>query len=386
MTTRRRAVALLAALTAFASASTAFTTASHADVIAVTGDAYGYWTNVSLFGGPSSAHGPAPEVKLPAGGSATPLTASAPDGAKSQYGPAVVFGGIWPDDAPTGGPSGPITVSTQGTPGPNGSVTSSVDIVLFNPPRAGDPGGIGPGPLIADEVHSTCTARESGVTASSRWVNGKVETKYDKDTQLPIPSAVKPIPANPPPNLEYTGTIDHVGDSFRIVVNEQIPNADGSLTVNAAHMYMLGPIAIGDSIVGHSVCGTTASPAATTPTQPAQITPPPTSPSPAPTSPAGTTPAATTPPPTNATPTTSTAPLPTLPGGPGPSTLSEPAPSSATGFPAGNNAATARAITPSNGGGFPVVPVGGAVVVGGGVAAVVLRRRWLTRGSRLPPG
>ena len=43
---------------------------------AVKGNAYGYFGNVSLFGGPLNPRGPAPQVSLPAAGSAVPLTAS----------------------------------------------------------------------------------------------------------------------------------------------------------------------------------------------------------------------------------------------------------------------------------------------------------------------
>lgn len=49
-----------------------------------------------------------------------------------------------------------------------------------------------------------------------------------------------------------------MGDSFRYVLDEQIVNPDGSLTVNAAHQYFLGPTAVGELIIGHSVCDVTA--------------------------------------------------------------------------------------------------------------------------------
>jgi hypothetical protein len=60
---------------------------------------------------------------------------------------------------------------------------------------------------------------------------------------------------HPPVNYTRSGTIDHVGDRWRIVLNEQIENPDGSLTVNAAHMFLLGPIAVGEMIIGSSTCG-----------------------------------------------------------------------------------------------------------------------------------
>jgi len=387
------AFAALLALSTFAVASYQNAPLAHAEVTAVKGSAYGYFTDVSLFGGPSSTHGPAPQVNLPAAGSATPITDTLPEGGKGQYGPAVVFGGIWPDEAPSGPPSGPITVSTQGTMGADGSVISSVDIVLYDPRRPLEPGGIGPGPLIADEAHSRCVAGEGGVTGSSRFVNGKVETKYDKDTQLPIPSAVKPIPVNPPPNQEYTGTIDHVGDHFRIVINEQIQNRDGSLTVNAAHMFLLGPIAIGEMIVGQSVCGVRGSPSPA----PAASPGPAASPTPAPA-----------PGPGDASPTTAPPPPPATNAGPAPTTPAaptDPAASTSTTAPAltfswqsgpsstsaprskdDGEALAARPVRSTGSGGFPTVLVVLALGVGAAAAVIVVRRRRLAGPGRPPNG
>jgi hypothetical protein len=230
------------------------------------GGAFGYHVEVGLFGGPPRAEGPAPTVTLPSGGSASPVTAQDPDGAKAQYGPAVIFGGVWPSGTGSAPPSGPITVSTQGKTGIGGSVTSSAAIVLNTPRNEASPGGVGPGPLIADEVHASCTADAAGTSGSARFVNGKLETKYDAETQEPV--VTEDIPANPAPNLTRTGTIDHVGDNYRIVFNEQKTNPDGSLTVSAAHMYLLGPIAVGELIVGQVRCGVTASAAGATTTAP----------------------------------------------------------------------------------------------------------------------
>ena len=254
-----------------------------ADVSSVSGGAFGYQTNVGLFDGYSGRQGfgqvpctgsnvpsgcaptpttsSSPSVALPSGGSATAVTATDHDGAAGVYGPAKLFSGIWPDEAATAPPSGPMTVSTQGTPG-GGSVTSSVDIGLydtpitvgcasgFSPPCTA-PGGIGPSPVIADEAHSTCTASESGVSGSASFVNGKLEMKFDKQSQLP--TITEPIPDNPPPNYTRSGTLDHVGDSWTVVLNEQIIGPD-SITVNAVHLLLLGRIAKGDMIIGSSTC------------------------------------------------------------------------------------------------------------------------------------
>ncbi|MCA1705777.1 MAG: hypothetical protein LC808_21940, partial [Actinobacteria bacterium] len=71
------------------------------------------------------------------------------------------------------------------------------------------------------------------------------------------------LPLNPAPNTVFPGQIETVGDSFRYIFNEQITNPDGSLTVYAAHLDMLGPIAIGDVYIGRVDCGF---PATVTPT------------------------------------------------------------------------------------------------------------------------
>lgn len=245
-----------------------------ADVTAVQGSAFGYRASVSLFGGPPAVRGfgqpadaPAtaasPSVTLPTTGGN--VTQEDPDGATGQYGPAVIFGGKWPDATPSAPPSGPISVGCNGTTGASGSVTCNTAVTLYNPPPAAAPGGVGPGPIVADEVRSTCTASESGKSASTTITGGVLETKYDPNTQLP--TVTEPIPANPTVNYTRSGTIDHVGDSYRVVFNEQTNNADGSITVNAVHMFLLGPTAVGELIIGQSVCGVTATAATTSTTQ-----------------------------------------------------------------------------------------------------------------------
>ncbi|HEX2699052.1 MAG TPA: Calx-beta domain-containing protein [Acidimicrobiales bacterium] len=246
------------------------------------GSACSYSVNVGLFGGPQSLKGCgsgvattnvgySPQVSLPASGSATAITASDIDGAKAQYGPAVIHGGIWPLNVASPTASGPQYASTQGTP-ESGTVTSSADITLKTPPYptvpcetgysppCEDPGGFGPPPVWGDSVHAECTATESSVTGSSTFSNSFIASATDADG-APLPSAIEPIPDNPPANYTRHGVITNVGDVFTVVINEQIPNADGSLTVNAVHMYLFGPVAVGEVIRGQVTCGTTPSPA-----------------------------------------------------------------------------------------------------------------------------
>ncbi|HEX2699874.1 MAG TPA: hypothetical protein VHM89_06680 [Acidimicrobiales bacterium] len=246
----------------------------------VRGSACAYKVNVGLFGGPQnlkgcgsgvdpSTIGYAPDVSLPPGGSATAVTASDIDGAKAQYGPAVIHGGMWPDDVASPTASGPQYASTQGT-AEGGTVTSSADITLraqpypivtceagFTPP-CDDPGGFGPPPVWGDSLHAECTATASSVTGKATFSQSFIARGTDAGG-APDPTKVEAIPPEPPPNYTRHGVITNVGDVFAVVLNEQIVNADGSLTVNAVHMYLFGPVAVGELIRGQVTCGTSPS-------------------------------------------------------------------------------------------------------------------------------
>lgn len=119
--------------------------------------------------------------------------------------------------------------------------------------------------MLYDALESTCTADKDGFIVTTTVTNGEVETSYDPETQQVETS--EPVPVNPEPGYTVEGTIDHVGDRYRIVYNEQIANHDGTLTVNAAHLYLLGDIAVGDLVVGQTTCGTSATPAADVPVE-----------------------------------------------------------------------------------------------------------------------
>ena len=213
-------------------------------VTGVTGRAIGYSSSVGLFGGPAKARGLAettgcdattttscsPSVNLPATGGSELATDA--DGAVASYGPADLV------------EAASLNASTEGTTGDAGRVTASASATV-----------VGPGPLSAAKIGSTCTADAAGVTASTAIAGGQLVTRTNATTGEPsVTRAIGPAPA---PNTVVIGTIDHVGDSFKAVFNEQILNPDGSITVNAYHEYLLGPIAVGDLIVGQSTCGVT---------------------------------------------------------------------------------------------------------------------------------
>ncbi|HEX8770882.1 MAG TPA: Ig-like domain-containing protein, partial [Acidimicrobiales bacterium] len=260
--------------------------AAAAPVVSLRGYACGYQINAGFFGGPANQRGcvqttndpeqsASPSVTLPPAGSPSPLTATDADGALGVAGPATLFGGIWPLDILRVSPSGPISVSTEGTPG-GGSVTSSTHIRLWDAPKPApcwrgsvavlgptpctNPGGFGPGPVEGDDVRSTCTATSTGVTGSATFANGFFTRSILTEGPLQsTPDESEPIPNNPPVNYTRSGVMSHVGDHYAAVFNEHIVNSDGSLTINAAHMYMFGPVMVGHLIIGQVTCGTTPS-------------------------------------------------------------------------------------------------------------------------------
>ncbi|MGH9152911.1 MAG: choice-of-anchor P family protein, partial [Acidimicrobiales bacterium] len=233
------ALALLAPGLAVEARASSFT-AQAQTVSAVAGGAFGYHASVSFFGGAPVVRGPAPAVTLPVTGSSSPITQTVESG-EARAGPAVLF------------LSGPITARTQGTTGAEGSVTSSVSITGATE----DP----PWPFRYEAIRSTCSASPAGTTGSTTITGGTLATSFDDEGE---PAATEAIGTSPAPNTERSGTLDHIGDSFRVVFNEQVRAADGSLTVNAVRLSMLGPTAVGELVIGQSRCGVTLAAAATT--------------------------------------------------------------------------------------------------------------------------
>lgn len=273
------AIVLLAsaamATTSAATVSAGASTLRASQASGVSGEAYGHYTSVSLFGGAAIPIGPDPHVELPPGGSDRAITSTDGDGAIAQYGPARLFSGIWPEDVQNAPPSGPISVSTRGTPG--GTVTSTADIGVYAKPLAvacdkdppgktscSAPGGFGPMPVTqGEQLHSTCSATPQGITGAATFVKAQVAKTTDPDGE---PTDVESVPDRPPANYTVTGQISNLGDSWKAVYNEQTRDPDGTLTVNAIHLFLLGPTAIGEQILGHVKCWmeTAAGPASST--------------------------------------------------------------------------------------------------------------------------
>ena len=248
---RVRSTQLLALVAVSAAMFATVASPSSADVTAVSGSAYGYSASFTIFGGGPFVFGPDPTVTLPAGGSAVPITATAPSGRVAQ-GPGVLF------------TSGPIDVSTQGTTGATGSVTSSSHITTVPTSTVGEI-------LYAGDIRATCTASEAGVSGTTTLAGpgdaghtSPTLRTSDGNPDVEGDETYVDLPTDPAPNTTIDGTLESVGDTYRVVLNEQIPNPDGSLTVNAVHEYLLGPTAVGELIIGQVVCGVTATGVTTT--------------------------------------------------------------------------------------------------------------------------
>jgi hypothetical protein len=211
---------------------------SAAAVTAVRGSAYGFFANISLFGGPFNTRGPTPSVTLASDASNSPQTANVASGLV-QYGPAIIFS------------TGPIGVSTTGSLGAGGTVTSSTTITSVNTSTQEV--------FTASSASSTCSASESGVSGSTT-INGGVLQTSEGNPNIDGDETFVNVPVSPAPNTAYTGTIETVGDTFRYIFNEQVINPDGSITVYAGHLRLLGPTAVGDLYWGKAECGVTPPP------------------------------------------------------------------------------------------------------------------------------
>lgn len=204
------------------------------------GSACAYRTNVSLFGGPYSVRGCGQSIPPGDAGSASPsvtLSGSATDadGAKGVYGPAVIFGGQY-DANDNVGPSGQLSASSTGS----STVTSSASAAT-----------VGPAPFHADFVRALCTASNQSRTYQVTLTNAVVETSTDAEG---YPLTTQTV-TNPPPNYTVAYEMNNIGDRGIIVFNERLTNPNGSVTLNAVHMYMQGPIAFGDMVIGSATCG-----------------------------------------------------------------------------------------------------------------------------------
>jgi hypothetical protein len=187
-------------------------------------------------GTPVGAASASPDVTLPPGGSARPLVAVDTDGARAVYDVPVLFGGRFLPDQ-TVPPSGMLLAQTVGT-----TTVQSVALATL----------VGPQPFYARSVLAACTAGSGSRVFAVQLTDAVVVTSTDR---FGNPRTSVPVPTTPLVNFTVPYTINNVNDHGVTVFNERIDNADGSTTVNAAHMYLQGPTAVGDMVIGQARCG-----------------------------------------------------------------------------------------------------------------------------------
>jgi hypothetical protein len=231
-----------------------------------------YWVNINIFGGGYKSQGCAPQtdpgatanslapsVTLPAAGGY--LSAPDADGAKGIFhGVAVLFSSPYdPNDNLTnsgrldatvaGNSSGVQAIARAETVGPSPFWTRSPSSAApwAEPAKSGSSydGSTG-------FVEAKCQGSGSTEVGTVTIKNGFVDTITGTNG---YPTQTVAVPNPTPVNYRVDYRMDNVGDSGYIIFNEQIPNADGTRTVNAVHMYMLGTSAYGDLIIGKTVCG-----------------------------------------------------------------------------------------------------------------------------------
>lgn len=101
------------------------------------------------------------------------------------------------------------------------------------------------GDVGVELVEATCTATQEGVQGATNLVGAKL-------------GSLGAVDSTPAPNTQLKVGLGSINIAT-ITLNEQIKNKDGSLTVNAIHVRLLGealtPLGSGDVIVSSATCG-----------------------------------------------------------------------------------------------------------------------------------
>jgi hypothetical protein len=104
------------------------------------------------------------------------------------------------------------------------------------------------GPVSAKLIEAKCTATQSGETGSTTLTAATL-------------GSLGALAANPAANTKISiGLPAPIGNIATLTLNEQINNPDGSLTVNAFHLHLLGgpgvgQLGSGDVIISSATCG-----------------------------------------------------------------------------------------------------------------------------------
>ncbi len=182
------------------------------------GSAYGVDVDVTLVGSPAVHIGPlaASNTNGPTTNTLATVTA-----------PGILTTGVITTSATRDTTTGAVTAKAS---------TANVGLPLLNIPL---------GTVKAQAIEADCTATQQGVTGSSTFLNATL-------------GSLGAVAATPAPNTTLAVNVATVHIAT-IILNEQIHNPDGSLTVNALHVKLLGGVlgslGSGDVIVSSVTCG-----------------------------------------------------------------------------------------------------------------------------------
>jgi hypothetical protein len=187
------------------------------------GSAYGVWVDVKLVGQEAVKAGP-----LAAANTAGPTSNSL---AKVDL-PGILTAGAINTEAERDENSGAVTAKA-----------STADVAL--PLLKAALGNVG-----IKLVEAVCTATQKGVEGSTKLVGANL-------------GSVGAVDAAPAANTQIKVGLGALNVAT-IILNEQVKNADGSLTVNAVHVKLLGEglkaLGSGDVVVSSATCGPAAPP------------------------------------------------------------------------------------------------------------------------------
>jgi hypothetical protein len=183
------------------------------------GSAYGVQVNVTLLGAAAVHVGPL-----------APASTSGPttDSVASAAVPGVLTAGV---------------MDTSATKDPNtGAVTATASTA-----DVGLPVLSGLGTVSAKVIAAKCVATQSGETGTATLTDAKL-------------GGLGALAVDPAPNTVVAIKLPVVGNVATLTLNEQIHNKDGSLTVNAFHLHLLGGYGVGslgsgDVIISSATCG-----------------------------------------------------------------------------------------------------------------------------------
>src|SRR5882757_1206847 len=130
-----------------------------------------------------------------------------------------------------------------------------VDVTLLGVPA------VHAGPLAAASTNGPTSDSLASAAVPGVLTAGVINTSAHKDTNTgAVTAEASTADVTPAPNTTVDVKLPAVGNVAKLILNEQIHNPDGSLTVNAVHLHLLGGHGIGaigggDVIISSATCG-----------------------------------------------------------------------------------------------------------------------------------